>query len=144
MSQDPAIPLITVTVARSKICSLSSAREIYIVKESFDFHSLKMDHKSEKQSKKKFFSGLVAPHLLLCVVLAALCAVLVFINLRMDRRISAFEDALKKLRREGKEASVNVSDVYSGLGTRMKRSAYNATPSQKSDFEKRLQAMEER
>ena len=64
----------------------------------------------------------------------------------MNQRMSAFNDALEELRREGKKFSVNDSAaVYSGLGgTRVKRAISNTTPGQKSDIEKRLQAVEER
>ena len=71
-----------------------------------------------------------------------MCAAMVFTYFRMDRRISAVNDALEELRREGKETSVHVADVSAGLETRQKRSASNATPRQ--NFEKRLQAVEER
>ena len=109
-----------------------------------------MDHgKSEKKlHKRKRLSDLLSPHLVIFVgvVLAATCVALVVLNVRMNRRISAFNDTLEELRREGKKAStVNDSaTVSSGLGTREKRAISNTTPGQKSDVEKRLNAVEER
>ena len=112
-----------------------------------------MDHgKSEKKlHKRKCLSDLLSPHLVIFVgggggVLAATCVVLVVLNVRMNRRISAFNDTLEELRREGKKAStVNDSaTVSSGLGTRGKRAISNTTPGQKSNVEKRLKAVEER
>ena len=108
-----------------------------------------MDHgKSEKKlHKRKCLSDLLSPHLVifLGVVFAATCVALVVLNVRMNRRISAFNDTLEELRREGKKAStVNDSaTVSSGLSTRGKRAISN-TPGQKSDVEKRLKAVEER
>ena len=109
-----------------------------------------MDHgKSEKKlHKRKCLSDLLSPHLVIFVgvVLAATCVALVVLNVRMNRRISAFNDTLEELSREGKKAStVNDSaTVSSGLGTRGKRAISNTTPGQKSDVEKRLKAVEER
>ena len=109
-----------------------------------------MDHgKSERKfDKGKFLSDVVSPHLVVfvCVVLAVTSSALVVLNVRMNRRMSAFNDALEELRREGKKFSVNDSAaVSSGLGrTRAKRAISNTTPGQKSDIEKRLQAVEER
>ena len=110
-----------------------------------------MDHgKSEKKlHKRECLSDLLSPHLVIFVgvVLAATCVALVVLNVRMNRRISAFNDFLEELRREGKKAStVNDSAaVSSGLGgTRAKRAISNKTPGQKSDVEKRLKAVEER
>ena len=109
-----------------------------------------MDHgKSEKKlHKRKCLSDLLSPHFVIFVgvVLAATCVALVVLNVRMNRRISAFNDTLEELRREGKKAStVNDSaTVSSGLGTREKRAISNTTPGQKSDVEKRLNAVEER
>ena len=109
-----------------------------------------MDHgKSEKKLyKRKCLSDLLSPHLVIFVgvVLAATCVALVVLNVRMNRRISAFNDTLEELRREGKKAStVNDSaTVSSGLGTRGKRAISNTTPSQKSNVEKRLKAVEEK
>ena len=64
----------------------------------------------------------------------------------MDRRISAFNDTLEELRREGKQASTanNSATVPFALGTRAKRATSKTTPGQKSDVEKRLKAVEER
>ena len=108
-----------------------------------------MNHgKSEKKPKGKCLSGLVSPHWLVCVVLAATCAALVIVVLQMDRRISAFKDTLKDLHREGTQASTanNSSTVSSAsaMGTRAKRATLNTTPGQKSDIEKRVKAVEER
>ena len=107
-----------------------------------------MNHgKSEKKlNKAKCFSDLVSPHLLVCVVLAATCAALVVVILQTDRHVSAFNDTLEEMRREGKKAStVNDSAmVSSGLGTRGKRAISNKSPGSKSDFEKRLNLLEER
>ena len=109
-----------------------------------------MDHgKSERKfDKGKFLSDVVSPHLVVfvCVVLAVTSAALVVLNVRMNRQMSALNDALEELRREGKKFSVNDSAaVSSGLGgTRVKRAISNTTPGQKSDIEKRLQAVEER
>ena len=109
-----------------------------------------MDHgKSERKfDERKFLFDVVSHHLVVfvCVVLAVTSAVLVVLNVRMNRRMSAFNDALEQLRREGKKFSVNDSAaVSSGLGgTRVKRAISNTTPGQKSDIEKRLQAVEER
>ena len=106
-----------------------------------------MNHsKSEKKPKGKRLSDLVSPHLLVCFVLAATCAALVVVILQMDRRISAFNDTLEELRREGKQASTanNSATVPSALGTRAKRATSKTTPGQKSDVEKRLKAVEER
>ena len=76
-----------------------------------------MNHgKSEKKPKRKCLSDLVSPHLLVCVVLAATCAALVVVILQMDRRVSAFNDTLEEMRREGKKAStVNDSATVSSL-----------------------------
>ena len=106
-----------------------------------------MNHsKSEKKPKRKCLSDLVSPYLLVCFVLAATCAALVVVILQMDRRISAFNDTLEELRREGKQASTvnNSATVSSALGTRAKRAISKTTPGQKSDIEKRLKAVEER
>ena len=106
-----------------------------------------MNHsKSEKKPKGKCLSDLVSPHLLVCFVLAATCAALVVVILQMDRRISAFNDTLEELRREGKQASTanNSATVPFALGTRAKRATSKTTPGQKSDVEKRLKAVEER
>ena len=106
-----------------------------------------MNHgKSEKKPTGKCLSDKMSPHLLVCVVLAATCAALVVVILQMDRRISAFNDTLDELRREGKQASTanNSATVSSVLGTRAKRAISKTTPGQKSDIEKRLKAVEER
>ena len=106
-----------------------------------------MNHgKSEKKPKGKCLSDMMSPHLLACVVLAATCAALVVVILQMDRRISAFNDTLEELRREGKQASTvnNSATVSSALGTRAKRAISKTTLGQKSDIEKRLKAVEER
>ena len=109
-----------------------------------------MDHgKSEKKlHKRKCLSDLLSQHLVIFVgvVLAATWVALVVLNVRMNRRISAFNDTLEELRREGKKAStVNDSaTVSSALGTRRKRAISNTTPGQKSDVKKRLKAVEER
>ena len=107
-----------------------------------------MNHgKSEKKPKGKCLSDMISPHLLVRgVVLAATCAALVVVILQMDRRISAFNDTLEELRREGKQASTanNSATVSSALGTRAKRAISKTTPGQKSDIEKRLKAVEER
>ena len=76
-------------------------------------------------------------------MLAATCAALVILNLRMVRLISALEE----LRQEGKQAGSivnNSATVSSGLSSRGKRAISNTTPSQRSDIEKRLKAVEER
>ena len=104
-----------------------------------------MDH---GKSERKFLSDVVSPHLVVfvCVVLAVTSAALVVLNVRMNQRMSAFNDALEELRREGKKFSVNDSAaVSSGLGgTRAKRAISNTTLGQKSDIEKRLKVVEER
>ena len=76
-------------------------------------------------------------------MLAANCAALVILNLWMVRRISALEE----LSREGKQAGSivnNSATVSPRLSSRGKRAISNTTPSQKSDIEKRLKAVEER
>ena len=103
-----------------------------------------MNHsKSEKKPKGKCLSDLVSPHLLVCFVLAVTCAALVVV---IRGRISAFNDTLEELRREGKQASTanNSATVPFALGTRAKRAISNTTPGQKSNVEKRLKAVEER
>ena len=100
-----------------------------------------MNHgKSEKKPKRKCLSDLVSPHLLVCVALAATCAALVVVILQMDRRISAFNDTLEELRREGKQTSTaNISAaVPSALDTRAKTAISNTTPGQKSDIENEI------
>ena len=94
-----------------------------------------MDHgKSEKKlHKRECLSDLLSPHLVIFVgvVLAATCVALVVLNVRMNRRISAFNDTLEELRREGKKASTVITILLRFLLDR-------AEPEQRGQFQTKL------
>ncbi len=106
-----------------------------------------MEYKPDLEAKKNFSPTLRSTTLAILVFVGVSMMGVGFLlvsDFRMNRRLSAMENALEGLRHE-RNPIPNISDATSAeLSTRKKRAvSSNATPTQ-SDILKRVQALEKR
>ena len=110
--------------------------------------SLKMDYKRKDEVKNKCPPNLRSASLVILVLVgvSVISAVVLLVGevRGMNRRLSTFENTLEDLKRST-DQDPKISDASSvELSPRKKRSVSSNASQKQSDFEKRLQALEER